>query len=83
MMVEPNHEPENHDHEPVKSCPATEARPELPQYATDLVYHEALLYREVYDVRANVFGAVLINVWPALAFFNMAETMESRSNWTS
>ena len=79
-MVEPDHKTENHDHEPAKGGPAAKARPELLQYATDLVYHDALLYREVYDVRANVFGAVLINVWPALTFFNMAETIESRSN---
>ena len=83
MMVEPDHKTENHDHEPVKGCTAAEARPELFQYATDFVYHDALLYREMYNVRANVFGAVLINVWPAFTFFNMAETIESRSSWTS
>ena len=82
-MVEPNHKTENHDYEPLKGCPAAEARPEFLQYATDFVYHEALLYREVYDVSAKVFGAVLINVWPTLTFFSMAETIESRSNWTS
>ena len=83
MMVEPDHKTENHNNEPVKGCPATEAGPELYQYSVDLVYHDALLYREVYDFKANVFGAVLINVLPALTFFKMVDTMESRSSSTS
>ena len=83
-MVEPHHKTENYDDEPIKSCPATEAGPELYQYPTDLVYHDILLYLEVYDCKANVFGApVLINVLPALTFFKMADTIESRSSWTS
>ena len=83
MMVESDHKTENYDDEPVKGCCATEARPELYQYPADLVYHDVLLYREVYDFKANVFGAVLINDFPALTFFKMADTMESRSSRTS
>ena len=79
-MVEPDHKPEDHYDEPLKGSLTIEARSELHQYPTNLVYHDALLYREVYDFKANVFGAVLINVLPALTFFKMADTMESRSN---
>ena len=83
MMVKSDHKTENNDDEPVEGRSATEARPELYQYPVDLVYHDALLYREVYDFKEYVFGAVLINILPALTFFKMADTMESRSSCTS
>lgn len=83
MMVESEHKTENYDDEPIKGCLTAEAGPELYQYPADLVYHDVLLYREVYDFKANVFGAVLINALPAFTFFKMADTMESRSSCTS
>ena len=69
MMVEPDHKTENHDDEPIKGCPATEAGPELNQYPVDLIYHDVPLSRVACAFKAKVFGAVLINVLPAFTFF--------------
>jgi len=68
------------DDGPFKGRTATEARSELYQDSIELIYHGALLSRVVYAFNAKVFGAVLINVLPALIFFKMADTIESRSS---